>query len=889
MLVKTIIKSAKLKVFCFLKDSTVLFLFFILPLVTCPSWGQVVQKKELSESDYHLWGETHFDKISNDENWISHTVEYQNGNDTLFVRNVVNNKIFYFAKGTNSIFTNDDFFICQIAGNLQILDLKTYKTESISGAVTYSYCKATNKLLITVKKTNQDTSLLIRSLSGNKVEEIKHVTDFQLSPTGRFMVYSSFLNNQSEIHLIDLKKGNNIKRISIGSQADFVCFTWDNTGKAVAFLKQSTDLKFTSLLYYILKEDTLFEFKPESASGFPQDNFIYWDPFYKIVISDDLQRVFFSIKKDSEDKNKQNQNVEIWNGNDKWIYPQEQKTGNFATSPKIAVWFPKLNVFKQITTEESPKLMLTGDLQNAVLFNPKDYEPQFEDQGPSDFYLLSLKTFKKEILIKEQYGGSRSIVFSPSGRFTAYFKNENWWVYDTTLKTHKNISVKIGTKFTGKNQMLAPESLYGSPGWSSNEEEILFYDQYDIWAVKCNGNSYRRLTRGRESKIVFRLAQSPLQKGLNYIYDGSKSIGYNLDEVLILHAVGEDGKTGYFSWNSDSGEKSIVYQDSFTDELNYVSKQGRIFFREQKFDLPPQLKTIDKDLETRIIYRSNPQQDKYFWGKSELVPYQNSKGEQLKAVLLYPANYDPLKKYPMVVHIYEIQSKELYIYCNPTLNNGSGFNPSVFTSKGYFVLMPDILLEPGNPGNSAKDCVVSATQKIIDSGFADPLKIGLMGHSFGGYETFFITTQTEMFSAAVPSGGITDLNSFYFTVNQKSGKPDMWRFQSEQWNMRKSPFESAALYDENSPIKNAESVTTPLLLWSGKEDQQVDVKQSIEFYLALRRLGKKNIMLLYPQEGHTLIDTVNQKDITIRILQWFDYFLKNERSASSSWITEGVM
>jgi len=162
-----------------------------------------------------------------------------------------------------------------------------------------------------------------------------------------------------------------------------------------------------------------------------------------------------------------------------------------------------------------------------------------------------------------------------------------------------------------------------------------------------------------------------------------------------------------------------------------------------------------------------------------------------------------------------------------------------------------------------------------------------MGHSWGGYETSFIVSQTNLFSAAVPSGAITDLNSFYFTVSQGSGKPDMWRFEDEEWNMGKTPFEAPLSYARNSPLVHAEKVTIPLLLWTGKDDKQVDTHQSKEFYLALRRLGKKSVMLLYPNEGHVIIDPLAQKDITVRILQWFDYFLKNERT--SQWIRDGMM
>lgn len=143
-----------------------------------------------------------------------------------------------------------------------------------------------------------------------------------------------------------------------------------------------------------------------------------------------------------------------------------------------------------------------------------------------------------------------------------------------------------------------------------------------------------------------------------------------------------------------------------------------------------------------------------------------------------------------------------------------------------------------------------------------------------------------MFAAVVASGAITDLNSFYYTVGQQSGKPNMWRFKTYQWNMDKAPYEIPTQYDQNSPIRFADKVQTPVLLWTGKDDQIVDPKQSIEFYLALRRASKKSIMLLYPKENHLLSIPENQKDITLKMMQWFDYFLKDD--ISTNWIKEGI-
>ncbi|MNR09608.1 x-prolyl-dipeptidyl aminopeptidase [compost metagenome] len=201
-------------------------------------------------------------------------------------------------------------------------------------------------------------------------------------------------------------------------------------------------------------------------------------------------------------------------------------------------------------------------------------------------------------------------------------------------------------------------------------------------------------------------------------------------------------------------------------------------------------------------------------------------------------------------------------------------------------MYPDIKLEYQKPGISALDCVISSTKSVISRGIVNPERVAIYGHSFGGYETNFIITRTDLFATAISGGSISDIITKYLTANLNTGQPDMWRFGNRQWNMRKTPFEAPLIYQNNSPIANVEKIKTPLLLWAGKEDKQVDRRQSMEFYLALRRLGKKNIMLLYPEEGHVVSKKANQIDLTNRIQQWFAYYLKEDHSAQ--WITDGV-
>lgn len=859
-----------------------LVLLFVLQLVTCPLRGQVLQKKQLTASDYHLWGELDLNTVSPDEKWTSYTMSYEDGRDTLFVRNVSTHKTYSIAKGDKAVFTVSNYFICKTNEGMQILNLKKGDITSVSGVKLFSYSPQTDQLIYLIESGTEKNKLIITSLKNGKRQSIGDVNHFLLSPDGKRLAYSTFSDSKNALCLIDLKKPALIKWLSTSDTDTFSFITWQKDGRSLAFCR-AADHEINSLFYYLTENDKLYEFNPSQHSGFLDSSVIVSGAFCKIIISDDLQKVFFSVKPKKNPSEKiKHSGVEVWNTEDKWTYLQEQKNGDFKNKPKVALWRPESDRFDILTTNELPEIILSGDMEHAFLSNPKTHEPQFESMAPRDLYILDLKTFKKSILLEKHPFASMLLNASPKGNYFAYFKENNWWVYNIAQNTHTNITGLSGGKFTEKKKSLVPESVSGNAGWTPNDTEIVIYDQYDIWVFAVDGKSFRRLTHGREAKIKYRIADLPNKIGENYIYDGFVTPTIDLNKTLLLRAEGEDGKTGYFEWNSTKGEKPIAYADSFMDDLHYSSNKNRFFFREQRFDMPPRLSVQQKPLKPAVFFSSNEHQQKYYWGKSELITYQNSKGKNLKGVLFYPAQYDPSKKYPMIVKIYETQSKELHVYVNPKYSNSGGFNISILTAENYFVFLPDIALEAKNPGISAMDCVVSGTQKIIDMGLPDPSKIGIMGHSFGGYESGFIITQTPLFSAAIASGVISDLNSYYHTVNQDTGEPDIWRFEREEWNMQGPPHENQSGYLSNSPIAHIQNIKTPVLLWTGKNDWQVDSRQSMEFYTALRRLGKKGILVLYPNEGHLLMKTENQKDVTQKTLEWFDYFLKGKQGVE--WI-----
>ncbi|AYN03592.1 prolyl oligopeptidase family serine peptidase [Flavobacterium sp. 140616W15] len=856
---------------------------FILPLVVCPLWGQTGQKRKLFPEDYNKWGRMLLEKVSPDEKWVSYKMYYESGSDTLFVRNIENGKTYSFANGKKSVFTADGF-ICMSGKKLQLLDFKKACTEIIPSVSQYTYLKNADVLVARVSDASKKYSLVIRKPNGKIIESIPNVLNFSSSPDEKQLIYIILDNNSKVLKLMDLKKGSEKKTI-IESSAGFSNLTWSKNSKAFVFNTESKKEAESALHYLLIDDNRLFTIKADKLQ-LGETAYFTNNQVNTILISDDAGRVFFKYKSDNKDKIPNSSEVEIWNGNDRLLYLEKKVMGKFLAPAMTAVWNPFSNNVLPLTTAELPTIAINGDRKHALLYNPQAYEPQWEINSPIDLYVINTETGEKKLCIEKHSAELGNTVVSPMGKFIAYFKNLQWWIYNIEKDTHTCITSKINVNIAGKVHSLVPSSAYGIAGWSLQDNEVLIYDQFDIWAVSCDGSSSRRLTKGREKKIRFTIPELLNNPHENYNSHTFKTYNYDINRELILKAEGNDGMTGWYKLSKTKEEKPIVYENRFLDQLFYNARSQKLIFSEQDFNLSPRLVIKSKTGIEQAFFQSNPQQSDFYWGYSEMVYYQNSKGRELKGALFYPADYNPEKKYPMIVNIYEILHDKTHKYLNPTLLESTGFNRTVASIEGYFVFLPDIVAEPGNPGSTITDCINAAVKKVIEKNVIDPKKIGVIGHSFGGYESSFLITQTDLFAAAVAGNGISDLASMYLTVSRASGKSDMWRFGKENWMIGKTLMEAPHLYQVNSAVYNAEKVKTPLLLWAGREDRQVDMRQSMEYYLALRRLGKKAIMLLYPEEDHVLFKNENQKDLSRRIMQWFDFNLKDDTTVE--WIKEGL-
>jgi dipeptidyl aminopeptidase/acylaminoacyl peptidase len=400
----------------------------------------------------------------------------------------------------------------------------------------------------------------------------------------------------------------------------------------------------------------------------------------------------------------------------------------------------------------------------------------------------------------------------------------------------------------------------------------MIYDEFDIWRISSTAKAPERLTSGRGDKIYYRKYYD-LYTGYYPLGISKKDQGYNLSQDLILATHDSLFNYGFAKRRANGkiipfvksiGNRSGLRKAMFTDAYIYMK---------EKFNEPPSLHKLIGS-KSELIAASNMQQAAFKIGKTELISFKNQEGDNLHGLLHYPDNYEKGKQYPMIVSIYEIISPQFQKYQNPRSCNDDGFNIRNYTAKGYFVLEPDILIKKGNPGVSATDCTVKAVNTVMEKGIVDKNAIGLIGHSFGGYETAFVITQTDLFAAAVVGAGVFDMVTFAHIVNPRTGVTGFSDIEDSQWKMEKSSYQDKERYRRNSPIEHAHKIKTPTMIWTGNRDLRIDWHQSVEMYLGLRRLGADVELLIYENEIHVLTKKKNQMDLTKRVENWFSKYLK---------------
>lgn len=844
---------------------------FILLLTVCSVSAQDSQKKTYTSGLDSLWSRSTFiNKMTTNGKWVVFTEVFDHKENVIFLKHTTDTITFQFPESQwLRLSDNNRWFGCITSSKeLNVIDLIKYTKETYIDIQSYGFSKSGDYLAAFQKNAEATGALLVINLNSKAISSIQGVKKYVWHPKQNSLLVTTHEENQNKVVLYGVEDLSlNVLKENENSSYDHLL--WSDSGNGVVF---SEHLNRENYLHHYSLNGVLKTLDNAAIEKkLPQ----YKISNRSVYISGDGKKILFyrQLKKDDI-----KQTMEVWNTEDPWIYPKMKEYEERELQHLLTAWYPETNELIAIGTEETPTAALDVNHNYAMVFDKLQYEPLYKEFPHTDIYVKNMNNGEEHLVVQNQYTESGFVIMSPYGKYITYFKNKHWWVYDINKKQTVSLTKDLNVSFENFERDRAGNVFpSGNPGWSTNDEFIILYDQYDIWLMSPDGSYKERITRGREEKIKYRISKD-YRRNDHYFITVSMNFSsspFNLDKGVILEMYDSNlHKSGYAIWEKNNKVRKIIYENRKMDGVLISEDFSNIVFRKQKFNEPPAIYGLNLEKDKQyLIYQSNRELLNYELGNAELIKFKLDE-KILSGALISPANFNPQKKYPMIVYIYEKTSSRLNVFDPPSYYGYDGFNTLKYTTNDYFVLYPDISYTIQEPGVSALNCVTSAVKKALQSGFIDKDKIGLIGHSFGGYESAFIATQTDMFAAIVAGASVTNFTSHYHSVGWNWKQPEMWRYESQQWRMGDSYYNIKDAYFRNSPIHHVENVRTPLLLWTGKEDYQVHWTQSVEMFMALKRLEKKSKLLLFENEEHVLMNIDNQKKLSAEIMDWFDKHCK---------------
>lgn len=812
--------------------------------------------RQITISDYPKWGTLQEELLSPNGQWVSYAMRYDSGLDTTFVRNISTRQTFKFPLATKVIFADDSKqFVAEVPGKgLALFNLTTSTTLWLEKVIQYEFL---GDYLVTIQKGYSANNLII--YSNRKIQHtLSNVVSFKQASNGRLAVVG-----KGFISILDTN--NNWKEYPVlrDVHSSFLLPVWNTRGTSLAFIKKNTiaNSNLTNSTVCLYKVSTRYlkmldRTRSEQLNGYE----IISSTASPLLLDDTNSQVFFYVNEPSPQPESPSI-VEVWDTATPFEFPVQKTYGHGGQLPKLVAWHTDTENITILGTNERPIVELTTDRKYAISHNPFQYVQKYEDNQLADYYITNILTGNQKLFLSKQSTAPFTMASSPNGRYISYPRKEGWYVYD--IWNEKTIRIT------------ATNSTLKSRGWSSDSQKLILYDEHDVWLLSPDGWHKQRITNGRENNIRYEVYEQLYRKDGSIHPADFKSRTIDLSKGIIMEAMDESMKSGYFIWSKNKDLTQLAFKNSKINRLQKTADGTTYIFMEQSAIVPPKLMCLSTQKQkTSTVFQSNNHFLKYAQNKVELITYYSSNGKKLSGVLLYPTAYKEGNHYPMIVKVYEKQSTTLHTYYNPTMFDNSGFAPSNYTNDGYFVLLPDIEYEIGNPGKSAVACIEASVRAIIEKGMLDKNSIGLIGHSFGGYEVAFTVTQSALFAAAVSGAAVTDLIGSYLTLGTSSSNVRFDKFETQQYRLGSDPFTATQNYLDNSPVIHAAHINTPLLNWAGMKDKNVDWKQGVGLHLALRRLKKDNVLLLYPNEGHVLKNLEARLDLSLRIHDWFRKYLK---------------
>ncbi len=750
------------------------------------------------------------------------------------------------------------------------------------------------------------SDLILHELATDNELNFGNVADFAFNKKGDWLAWTIDANEKTG-------NGIQVRNMATGAvlpldsaKASYRGLNWTEKGEALAAVKGVEDKGFENKLYSVVAvngfangapQKTVYD--PQADKDFPAGLTV--SPNRPPTWTEDFSALMFGIhevkKKKGGDRPEpaagapaaamrrpqedepEKPDLVLWHWKDGRLQSQQQveesRDKNFSY---LATYRLAEKKFIRLADEEVRNVTAAPKQKFGIGTDNREYETMGSLDGRryQDVYVVDLKTGARKLAVKKnRFGGPAS----PDGTRMLYHEDGHYFAYDMASGQATNITKDVPSVFWNQeddHNVVKPPT--GIIGWTKDSASVLLSDNWDIWNVPVNGGQAVNLTaNGKKDKLRYRQ---------RYRIDAEEK-GIDLAAPIYLNVYGEwTKKAGIGRIDvGKPGVKMLTWDDAGFGSLMKAKKADIWFYTRETHAEAPNYLVADASLSNgKKITDANSQQKDFLWSSgAKLIDYTSAKGDKLQGALFLPANYEPGKSYPTIVYIYEKLSQGLNGYTVPTYN---GFNKTTYTSNGYAVLMPDIVYKVNDPGMSAVWCVLPALEAAIKTGIVDKDRVGIQGHSWGGYQTSFLVTQTNAFRAAIAGAPLTEMITMYNSIYWNSGGGNMAIFESSQGRFTGSPLDVPEAYQRNSPITHAKNVKTPLVILHNDKDGAVDFTQGIFYYNTLRRLQKPVVMLQYKGENHGLRVPANMKDYTVRMKEFFDHHLKG-KSAPKWWI-EGV-
>lgn len=589
-------------------------------------------------------------------------------------------------------------------------------------------------------------------------------------------------------------------------------------------------------------------------------------------------------------------NVDIWRTQDERIQSvqmiQAEAERNFTFRQSFDV---NASRFVQLTDSAMRTIELSPDGRWAVGRDTRAYISDYEP-ATADLYRVNTATGERTLMLKGQLIGQHVLGFSPDGRHYLYWKDDRFHAWDMDAGQTKALANPSEATFVNQEfDRPGPRPSYGVAGYASDGRSVIVNHRYDLWQLPLDGGPARNLTNGvgTEREMRFRYVRTePIDPAAPRRVRTGDEI--DLSKPITLSAYGEYTKKAGFYTLAGRRLEPLVYDDAIFSTPVRARHADRVLFTRQTVTEFPDLQVASASLkDAKKITNANPQQAEYMWGRRVLFDYEVRGGIRLQGVLTLPDDYQPGEKRPMIVSFYEKNSQNLHRYPTPSFLTGMGSLTIEAQSRGYITMLADVHFRTGSSHSDMLEAVEAATRKVIEMGYADPARIGVHGHSYGGEGAAFIGTRSKLFAAVGMGAGVTDLYTDFsqswgwsYQINGGSGANGSAYYLYGQGRWGKSPWDDPELYRNESAMAHAPEASAPFLIMHGTDDPTVSFTEGMNFYNALRYNGKTAYMLAYPGEGHGLRGLANRRDLTIRYFEFFDHYLKGE--PAPKWMTEGV-